>query len=246
MSMKALNYFNVRTFLAIVSSQLATFLAIQFNWELSHNILLFSLAIVFPLHFSLQAAFKRREKALEYFSLFKAGAMAVHYSFQVSENLDDDKKSEAKTVIKNMVNTLVEQLEGCTPGFAAMQVRLNEVMAFAERNRETISKRNVLRVIRYMKDVTDSTTYLISLVSHRTMHGIRFYATQFILLFPFIQAPIIMHTLGPRVPEWTLYFIAACGIVVIITLDNFQKLIEYPFDPKGPDNIKIREFDLDI
>ena len=244
--MKALNYFNVRTFFAIAISQLATFLAIQFKLELSHNILLFSLAIVFPLHFSLQAAFKRREKALEYFSLFKAGAMAVHYSFQVSEELADDKKLEVKTLVKNMVSTLAEQLEGFKPGFATMQLRINEVMTFAEKNREAISKRNVLRVIRYMKDVTDSATYLTSLVSHRTMHGIRFYATLFILLFPFIQAPIVMHTLGSRVPEWTLYLIAAMGSVVVITLDNFQKLIEYPFDPKGLDNIKIREFDLDI
>ena len=244
--MKALNYFNVRTFFAIAISQLATFLAIQFKLELSHNILLFSLAIVFPLHFSLQAAFKRREKALEYFSLFKAGAMAVHYSFQVSEELADDKKLEVKTLVKNMVSTLAEQLEGFKPGFATMQLRINEVMTFAEKNREAISKRNVLRVIRYMKDVTDSATYLTSLVSHRTMHGIRFYATLFILLFPFIQAPIVMHTLGSRVPEWTLYLIAAMGSVVVITLDNFQKLIEYPFDPRGLDNIKVREFDLDI
>jgi hypothetical protein len=244
--MKALNYFNVRTFLAIAISQLATFLAIQYHWELSHNILLFSLAIVFPLHFSLQAAFKRREKALEYFSLFKAGSMAVHYSFQVSEDLPDDKKLEARTVIKNLFATLIDQLEGYKPGFAPMQIRLNEVMAFAERNRETISKRNVLRVIRYMKDVTDSATYLTSLISHRTMHGIRFYATLFILLFPFIQAPIVMHTLGSRVPEWTLYALAGLGSVIVITLDNFQKMIEYPFDPKGLDNIKIREFDLDI
>jgi len=244
--MKALNYFNVRTFLAIAISQVATFLAIYFHLTLSHNILLFSLAIVFPLHFSLQASFKRREKALEYLSLFKAGSMAVHYSFQVSEDLADDKKGEARAIIKSLFAGLAGQLEGYQPGFAPMQMRLNEVMAFIERNRESISNRNVLRIIRYLKDITDSATYLISLVSHRTMHGIRFYATLFILLFPFVQAPIVLHILGAHVPEWVLYGIAAVSSVVIITLDNFQKLIEYPFNPKGPDNIRVREFDFDI
>jgi len=244
--MKALNYINVRTFLAIAISQLATFLTIQYHWKLSHNILLFSLAIVFPLHFSLQAAFKRREKALEYFSLFKAGAIAVHFSFQVSEDLPDDKKLQARSTIKKMVKTLIDQLEAFKPGFETMQLRLNEVMDFAVANRDALSKKNVLRIIRYMKDVTESAAYLTSLVSHRTMAGIRFYSTLFILMFPFVQAPIVMHMIGSHVAHWVLYLVAASASFVIITLDNFQKMIEYPFDPKGQDNIQVREFDLDI
>lgn len=244
--MKVLSYFNVRTFLAIAISQLAAYLALHYHWKLSHNILLFGLAVVFPLHFSLQAAFKRREKALEYLSSFKAGALAVHFSLQASKDLADDKKVEARTVLRNLVKALVDQLLTATPGFAIIQLKLNDVMAFAERNREAISGRNVLRIIRYMKDVTESSSYLVGLVTHRTMNGIRFYSTLFILLFPFVQAPIVMHMLGGGVPEWALYVIAAAGSLILITLDNFQKLIEYPFDPRGMDNIRLSEFDLDI
>lgn len=244
--MTVLSYFNVRTFLAIAISQLAAFLALHFQWKLSHNILLFSLAVVFPLHFSLQAAFKRREKALEYLSSFKAGAMAVHYSLQAAKDLTDDKKVEARAMLKNLVKALVDQLLTATPGFANIQLKLNDVMAFAERNREAISGRSVLRIIRYMKDVTESSAYLVSLVTHRTMNGIRFYSTLFILLFPFVQAPIVMHMLGDSVPDWVLYVIAASGSLVLITLDNFQKLIEYPFDPRGMDNIRLSEFDLEV
>jgi hypothetical protein len=243
--MKVLNYFNVRTFLTILISQAATFLAITYDLRLSHNLLLFGVIIVFPLHFSLQAAFKRREKALEYFSQFKAGAMAIHYSFVVSQNLPDDKKSEIRNLLKSMVATLVGQLEGYKFEFAAMQLKLNEVMAFADKYREEISKRNVLRIIRYIKDVTESSTFLISLVRHRTMYGIRFYSTLFIMLFPLIQAPIVLHYFKD-LPNWGVYLGCGVGSLLLITLDNFQKMIEYPFDPKGMDNIVLRDFDLDI
>ena len=244
--MKALNYFNVRTFLAIIISQVAAFLAIHYDIELSHNLLLFGVIIVFPLHFSLQAAFKRREKALEYFSQFKAGSMAVHYSFSVSPNLPADKKTEIRNLLKEMVATLIGQLEGYKVEYAAMQIKLNEVMAFADKYREEISKRNVLRIIRYMKDITESSTFLISLVRHRTMHGIRLYSTVFILLFPLVQAPIVHHFFGHALPHWALYVACGLGSFLLITLDNFQKLIEYPFDPRGIDNIVVRDFNLDI
>lgn len=243
--MKVLNYFNVRTFLAILVSQVAVFLAITYHLRLSHNFILFGIIIVFPLHFSLQAAFKRREKALEYFSQFKAGAIAIHYSFVVSQNLPDDKKAEIRNLLKSMVATLVAQLEGYNAGYAAMQLKLNDVIAFADKYREEISKRNVLRIIRYMKDVAESSTFLISLVRHRTMYGIRFYATVFIILFPFVQAPIVLHYFRD-LPVWAIYASCGLGSLLLITLDNFQKLIEYPFDPRGIDNIVLRDFDLDI
>ena len=244
--MKVLNYFNVRTFLAIAISQAAAFLVIHYHLKLNHNLLLFSLVVVFPLHFSLQAAFKRREKALEYFSRFKAGSMAVHYSLQTSGDLPDEQKTEARNLLKQMATTLIGQLEGYQSEYSAMQSRLNDIMAFAERYREQLSKRNVLRVIRYLKDVTESSTYLISLVRHRTMRGIRFYSTLFILLFPLIQAPIVHHYFGSALPSWTIYIACGLGSLILITLDNFQKLIEYPFDPRGMDNIVLRDFNLDI
>lgn len=244
--MKVLNYFNVRTFLAVLISLLSTFVAIHFRLKFGLNLTLFGLAVVFPIHFSIQAAFKRRERALEYFSLFKGGSMALHYSFQVSDDLPDDKKLEARTLLKVVAGTLAEQLENRTLGYASLQLKLNEVMSFIEKNRAEISKRNALRMIRYLKDVTESSTYLLSLIRHRTMGGIRFYSTLFILIFPLVQAPILLHHLDHITPDWVIYFFTVLTSVILITIDNFQLMIEYPFDQKGMDNVHVRDFDLDI
>jgi hypothetical protein len=244
--MKILNYFNLRTFLALVVSQLATFFAIQHNIKFHADLLLFGLCVVFPLHFSLQAAFKRREKALEYFSLFKAGSLALNYTFQMCEDLPLEKKQDIGTLMNNMCTTLINQLENKVPGYKLMHEKLDEVFAFMEGNREEIPKRNALRMVRYIKDISESSAYLVSLVTHRTMLGLRFYSIFFIVILPLVQAPLILYRFESVLPAWGIHLSLAFTTLALVTLNNFQTLIEYPFDPKGIDNVKVREFSLEV
>src|SRR5688572_11907456 len=119
--MKFIYYFNVRTFLALLISQVAAFLVITYQIKFSFNILLFGIAVVFPLHFSIQAAFKRRDRALEFFSLFKGGALALHYSFQAAEDLSTEGKQEARGHLKRMADSLFNQLENRIKSYQPFQ-----------------------------------------------------------------------------------------------------------------------------
>lgn len=242
--MKFLSFFNLRTFLVLVISQAATFFAIYYEIKFSTDLLLFGLAIGFPLAFSIQSAFKRRDRALEYLSLFKAGTLAMHHSFLVSEDLSVEKKTEARALISNLVDQVSHQLTERIATFSQVQAKVDNIMLFIEQQREAISNRNILRMIRYLRDITESTAYLISLVNHRTMIGLRFYSLAFISIFPILQAPMIVNKLGSSVPVWCLYGIMALSALILITLSNFQKMIEYPFDPRGMDNIQVDDFKI--
>lgn len=244
--MKILNYFNLRTFLALAISQFATFMAIKYDIKFHADILLYGLCVVFPLHFSLQAAFKRREKALEYFSLFKGCCQALHYCFEMSKDLALEKKQIARGLLNEAGTLLINQLENKTAGQKPMQVKLNEVFSFMEANREEISSRVALRMVRFLGQISESSVYLLSLVSHRTMVGLRFYSIFFIVILPLVQAPLILYRFGDLVPSWGIYLGLAFTSIVLVTLNNFQTLIEYPFDPKGIDNVKVREFAPDL
>ena len=244
--MKILNYFNLRTFLALVASQVATFIAIKYHIKFHADLLLFGLCVVFPLHFSLQAAFKRREKALEYFSLFKAGSLALNYTFQMSEDLAAEKKVAIRGVLNDMSTALINQLENRVPGYKLMHQKLDEVFAFMEANREEISKRNALRMVRYMKDISESSAYLLSLVTHRTMEGLRFYSIFFIIILPLVVAPLFLFRFESIIPGWGIHLALAFVTLALVTLNNFQTLIEYPFDRKGIDNVKVREFFAEV
>ncbi|MBP9925433.1 MAG: hypothetical protein KBF45_05530 [Cyclobacteriaceae bacterium] len=244
--MKFIHYFNFRTLLALVISQAATYIAITNDLSFHLDLLLFGICIVFPLHFSMQSAFKRRDRALEYFSLFKGGSMSLYYSFQIAEDLPPEKKKEATRFLKSMVDQLMQQLEHRISGYNNLQQKLNEIFSFIETYRDEISKRNTLRMIRYLRDVTESSAYLLSLVNHRTMAGLRFYSIFFIIIFPMVQAPIMLSLLQEIMPVWLIYIFLGTTSFILVTLNNFQTMIEYPFDKNGMDSIAIRDFSLDI
>lgn len=226
-------------------SQVAAFITIHYNISYDINILLFSLVVAFPLVFSIQSAFKRRDRALEYFSLFRAGVSGLHNSFRISKDLPPDKKEEAYSTIKVLVNQLLSQLESRMAGYAIVQYKVDSIMTFIEDNRENLSNRNILRMIRYLRDVTEGSSYLVSLITHRTMAGLRFYSLVFIMSFPLIQAPIMYYHIQDIVNPNVLYALVGFTSLILITLSNFQELIEYPFDPRGIDNIKIKEFSIE-
>jgi len=244
--MNVIHYFNLRTFLALAISQAAAFITWKYQIKFDFSLMLFSLCVVFPLHYSIQAAFKRRDRALEYFSLFKAGSLALVYSFHVAEDLDEKKKQEANTLLKNLFQQLVSLLETRTNNYPSFKQNLDALFVFIENNREEISKRNVLRMIRYAKDVAESSVYLVSLVNHRTMAGMRFYGLFFILLFPILQAPILFHRLENLVSVFSFHALLAICSLILITLSNFQLMIEYPFDKHGIDNIQLHDFSPNI
>jgi hypothetical protein len=240
--MKALNYFNLRTFFSLAASQLATWLTLHYHLKLHINLLLFGLFLAFPLHFALQTAFKRREKALEYFSNFKGSLMAIHYSFQSADELPPEGKTKGRDLLKGLALQLVQQLENRVPGYKDFQSKLDEFFAFVLLNREQIGGRTIKRIVRYMADTAESSTYLVSLVSHRTIAGMRLYMTLFIFLVPFIQAPLTFYRLDDVLPLWGYYAFMAVTSLTLVTLSNFQVMIEYPFDARGVDNVKVREF----
>jgi hypothetical protein len=206
--------------------------------------LLFGLAIGFPLGFSIHSAFKRRDRAIEYLSLFKAGTLSIHHCFLVEEDLTNHQKTEASKIITALIDQFTTQLIHKIGDYTPVQKKIEEVMQFIELNRENISNRNVLRIVRYLRDVTESSAYLVSLVNYRTMAGLRFYALVFISVFPILQAPILFNKLDQVLPHWSLYISMAISSLLLVTMYNFQKLIEYPFNPKGMDNIQVNDFRL--
>jgi hypothetical protein len=239
-------YINIRTFVVVALSLISCYISYKYDLRFHFSIVLLGLAIAFPLATSIQMAFKRREKALEYLALFKSGLLAIHYSFQASKKLDATKKAESTTILNGVCDKLLELLKTSNGNVSLVQAETDKVMQFIERNREEISARILIRVIRYLKDALDGATYLVSLTTHRTILGLRLLAIFFIILFSAFHPPMMVYQLRDQLPEWTVYLTCALGPFLLVTLYNFQTHIEYPFDQKGADDIKLDEFKLNI
>ena len=89
---KYLSILNWRTALAIAIALATAFVTISQEFQYNFDLALISIAIIFPLVFTIRSAFRRREKALEYLSQFKAGLITVGHCFAENKKIDPDKK----------------------------------------------------------------------------------------------------------------------------------------------------------
>jgi len=140
----------------------------------------------------------------------------------------------------------LEQLRVADGSVSKFRREIDKITQFVEQNKDAISKRVQIRIVRYIKDVLDGSLYLLSLTTHRTMLGLRLLAIIFINLFAAFHPPMLAYQLRDQMPLWVIYMASALGPILLITLYNFQAHIEYPFDQKGADDIKLNEFKLKL
>ena len=69
---KYLFIFNWQTYLVVGLALLSSFITLRFQIRIYFDFIFLGLFIAFPLTFSLREAFRRRERALRYLSVFSA------------------------------------------------------------------------------------------------------------------------------------------------------------------------------
>lgn len=239
-------YLNFRTGMVMALAIASTHLSLRYALRIHFDVVLFGLAVAFPLGTSIQTAFKRRERALEYLSVFRAGLMAIYYSFKVSEDFTQEQKDNGRNLLISASERLFEQLTRADGNARTFQFEMDKVLNFINDNKEGLSRRVQQRAIRYLKEAIEASSFLLSLIRHRTMAGLRFYALWFVNFYAIIQGPMVVYELSGQLPVWAIYLTSLLSAAILITLYNFQILIEFPFDQKGPDDIQLAEFKLNI
>jgi hypothetical protein len=242
---KYLQIINIRTFQVLLICLIISFLVVRYDIKYNYDLTVISIAIIFPLVFTIRAAFRRREKALEHLSRFKASLMIVHYCFQRSKKLDDTQKAVVKNMLVQISESLVTKLSRHTNDQAILRAHLEAVFQFIQEHKEEISTSEAMKIFRFMKDVHTTVENLVAIDTHRTPISLRAYCQVFIYFFPLIYTPALLHRLEHHSPEWVVYTLSAITGFILISLFNVQDEMEHPFDQKGLDDIKLAEFKFD-
>ncbi len=235
---------NIRTFVVVVISLAASLITLKYNLKINNTVLLFGILVVFPLVKSFQFAFKRREKSLEYLSLFKGGLISVHQFFYHSKKLQPEHKAIVRSGILKAVNSLLDYMRTGHPTTKVVYQDLDQISAYLKEYREEISGKTITLIIRQMRDVYVSAAFLISMTRHRTIAALRTFALVFIAIFPLVQAPILNNTFEGS-PVMVISITCFTGVILTI-LFNVQHQLENPFDQKGHDDIKLDDFQIEI
>ncbi|MFT4888690.1 MAG: hypothetical protein ACJAY7_001848 [Pseudohongiellaceae bacterium] len=222
-----------------------TFFCIRYGYTSDLNITLFSLAVIFPLVFTIREAFKRRDNTIQLLSVFKSSLNATYYCLITNPKMDEEKKAFISQELEDLSTLFFNSLYSSKHDATQTRSKLTVIFEFVKTNRKTISHGLAIKIIRLLKDVQESMENTIGISMHGTPVSLRAYCLVYIYFFPFIFVPTLVTELN-QYSVYIVYIFAATPGFILISLYNIQERMEDPFDQSGLDDIKVEEFSFEL
>ena len=226
-------------------SAATVYLAYRYNISYNVDLTLLSIAIIFPLVFTIRGSFRRREKALEHLSEFRSSIKTVKYFVLSSDDLTNEHKDKLKSILLEINTSTLDHLSRKTYAYKELDGIINKVYQFIADQNGVMPRSLRDKIFRFMKDLHESIENLHAIHSHRTPISLKAYCEIFIYIFPLIYAPTIIYNIGLETPVWITYFIVLLTEFILISLYNIQNQLEYPFDNVGMDDINLDSFKIE-
>lgn len=236
---------NSRTWIALFVSIITPYLCFTYGISFDMDLTLISIAMIFPLVFTIRGSFRRREKALEHLSEFRGTIKTLDYFFMSNLKLTEEDKSEVGEILVKISNNLMSQLKNNSHETARLDGNIDELYEFVQRKKDSISGKREEKIFRLMQDLHETIENVHAINVHRTPISLKAYCLIFIYIFPLIYAPSIIFRVGTERSVWITYFIVVLSQFILISLYNIQNQLEYPFDDKGMDDIQLDNFKID-
>jgi hypothetical protein len=216
------------------------------HWEADFTMTLVSVAIIFPVVFSISSAYQRRESALKELAVLRSNALSFYYSTRdwsddSAETFIDEIRAlqallftqirdfltsepvEAKGMEKYIFDTF-SKLSACVGNLRQCGISPSEITRIGQYHNNMMIAFNVMKTIFY----------------YRTPIALRTYYRFFIYVFAVLYAPYfaqLKHSDG--LPDYLVYTMPMMYSAILVTLDNIQQHLENPFDGVGADDIQI-------
>jgi hypothetical protein len=221
----------------------------RYGYKADFPLTLVGIAIVFPVVFSIDSAYKRRERALALLSDFKAH---LHAMFLASrdwiEPPNDDFKNEVK---ENLLSTY----ESVRQFFVSDQKeahnlekeifnKVSSLSGLLMRFRSLgLQSGEVSRISQYVSKIEVALENMKVIFYYRTPVTLRAYSKIFIYSFPILYGPYFV-SVSEHYSQGLEYMMPIVFSFILVSLDNIQDHLENPFDQVGEDDIRfdVEEF----
>lgn len=250
---------SLRNFTAVMNAQTAvvtmlavasTYVCLEFGWQAEIPAGLIGLAVVFPIVFSINAAYRRREEVLRYYGSLKAHAVALYLAHRdwVPDGAKSGHAERARTLVLDLVDavrTHFDRRSGRTD--ASFRAVYQVLGAFSRSHEELraagVPANEISRVSQYLSKMGIEFERMQNVMEYRTPLSLRAYSAIFLNGFPIVFGPYFAY-LGSEKPVAVGYIVAVTYSLVLVTLDNIQEDLEDPFDRVGTDDVKLDQRDL--
>lgn len=239
-----LRIINLQTVVVTAVSAIATWICLINGWVIDLPTGLIGLAIVFPIVFSINAAYRRREDALKSFASLKAHMIALYYVHRDWTPGDDNDAHVVRmrglflamfTAVQQALNEEEDSKEGLTAVYAVF----SKISKSIEQLRAAgMAGGEVSRSNQYMRNSIIDFERMLNIGQYRTPVSLRAYSQIFLNLFPLLFAPYFAF-LSTEHAAITGFMMAILYSVVLVSLDNIQENLENPYDAIGMDDLNL-------
>jgi predicted membrane chloride channel (bestrophin family) len=237
--------FNLKTVIVTLFSVASTYLCHRFGFIADFPLTLIATAVVFPIVFAINGAYKRRENALMEYGNIKAHGRAL--LFAARDWLPEQHK-DVQVRIKTLLGQLLTACRGLFAGtIAQMSPGEEEVYRLFSRLSEFIRENyrggglasgEVSRCNQYLSKMLISFENLKHIFQYRTPRTLNAFSGIFITILPVIYGPYFA-SLAVEISPVLLYVTPILFSIILVSLDNIQQHLENPFDQIGEDDIVI-------
>lgn len=223
----------------------ATYLSIQHGITAEFPLTLVLTAVVFPIVFSIDAAYKRREAALDHYADIKAHVKALYLAVR------DWQDTATDADIAQCKNLLMKFFESSRVLFTSpvSAMRENEkavYAAFSEISRfirtdlreKGLNASEVSRCNQYLSKAMVSFEKIKHIYQYRTPRTLNAFRNIFIVVLPVVYGPYFAFLAKDFSPS-VIYVTPILTAVVLASLDNIQTHLENPFDRDSEDDLNI-------
>jgi len=236
-----LSIIDKKTLMVLLLCVVIAYACIELGYRSDLNITLFSLAVIFPLVFTIREAFKRRDNVIQLLSVFKSSLNGIYYLVMNNSKMPLALKMSIVKELENLSYLFFDSLYSNKHDATKTRTKLTEIFDTILANKEFISSGLAIKIFRYLKDTQESMENTIGISMHGTPVSLRAYCLVFIYFFPFIFVPTLVGETD-NYPVFVVYIFCAAPGFILISLYNIQERMEDPFDQSGLDDIKVEEF----
>ena len=244
-------FFHIFDFQVLLISTLAvgaTYLCINHGLHSDLPSSLIAVAIVFPIVFSIGAAYQRREEALRSLSAFRAGIAALYFAHRDWVDADDSGRHAPRA--QSLGRALYEAVRRALMAKAEerSEDNLRVYAAFSAYSRSHEELRNagvgsteISRANNFLWSMMSAFETMRMIADYRTPGSLRAFSSIYLNLFPILYAPFYAD-LATRGGDVFGYGVAIAYACVLVGLNNIQDHLENPFDGIGQDDVSFEPF----
>jgi hypothetical protein len=205
-----------------------------------------SIAIVFPIVFSINSAYQRREEALKSLAGIKGHLIALFLA--VKHWGEEGKKADSSLLVSTSLhlNNVLGEIKNylISENFREREFGVYHAMTSLSKNlqlmRKYLASNEMSRINEYVSMMSVDFEELKIVREYRTPITLKTYSRSFIYSFPILFAPFFASTIEIFSFPIITYTIPILYAFILISLINIQDHMEDPFDGIGEDDIKIQ------